>query len=132
MGNGFVGCCGRRRCHPGQFFSGQLRAVGAQCHGWSRGRYGVDNCLDWAVLLDTGCLLHRVSSENRNREDHETNWPVTSLLLKLISSTYGSELVAELFGCGRQTSDAELAIAVFVCGRTFVHVRLAPSQQPVD
>src|SRR6516162_6051645 len=57
---------------------------------------------------------------------------VTFLLLKLISSTYGSQLVAELFGCGRQTSDAVLAIPVFVCGRTFVHVRLAPSQPPVN
>src|SRR5690348_18353087 len=34
---------------------------------------------------------------------------VTSLLLELISSTYGSQLVAEFFGCGRQTSDAVLA-----------------------
>src|SRR5262249_54530354 len=57
---------------------------------------------------------------------------VTSLLLTLISSTYRSQLVAELFGYGRQTSYAVLAIAAFVCGCTFVHVRQAPSQQPVN
>src|SRR5215469_365111 len=57
---------------------------------------------------------------------------VTSRLLKLISSSYGSQLVSEFFGCGGQTSDAVLAIPVFVCGCAFVHVRLAPSQQPVD
>src|SRR5215831_7928429 len=57
---------------------------------------------------------------------------VTSLLLTLISSTYRSQLVAELFGYGRQTSYAVLAIAAFICGCTFVHVRPAPSQQPVN
>src|SRR5215467_1420323 len=57
---------------------------------------------------------------------------VTCLLFKLISSSYRSQLVAELFGCGRQTSDAVLAIAAFVCGCTFVHIRHAPSQQAVN
>ena len=39
VGNGFVGCCARWRCHSGQFLPGQLRAVGAQRHGWSGSRY---------------------------------------------------------------------------------------------
>ena len=54
------------------------------------------------------------------------------LSVNVVSSGYGSQLVAELFGCGCQTCDAVLSIAVFVCGCTFVHVWLAPSQQSVD
>jgi len=52
--------------------------------------------------------------------------------LCLVSRGYGSQLVSEFFGCGCQTSDAVLAITGFECGGTFVHVRLAPSQEPVN
>src|SRR5271157_2726187 len=72
MGNGFVGCCGRWRRHPSQFFPGQLGAIGAQSHGRSWGRYGAENCPNWLVLLDYGCFLHRISSKNENRENQQT------------------------------------------------------------
>src|SRR5215471_7929880 len=52
--------------------------------------------------------------------------------LSLVSRGYGSQLVSEFFGCGCQTSDAVLAITGFECGGTFVHVRLAPSQESVN
>jgi hypothetical protein len=86
---------------------------------------------DWISYVSS--QLPRVAGRNGSThgstaEVDATRWPVTSLLLKLMSSTYGSQLVAEFFGCGRQTPDAVLAITVFVCGCAFVHVRLAPSQ----
>lgn len=52
--------------------------------------------------------------------------------VNVVSRGHGSQLVSEFFGCGCQTSDAVLAITVFECGGTFVHVRLAPSQEPVN
>jgi hypothetical protein len=52
--------------------------------------------------------------------------------VRLTSSTYGSELVAKVFGRGRQVVDALLAIAVFVGRCTFVDVGLAPAQEPVN
>src|SRR5262252_8797695 len=52
--------------------------------------------------------------------------------LSLVSRRYGSQLVSEFFGGGCQTSDAVLAITGFECGGTFVHVRLAPSQEPIN
>ena len=48
------------------------------------------------------------------------------------SRIYGSQLITELFGCGGQASDALLAIAGFVGLCAFVHIRLAPSEQPVN
>jgi hypothetical protein len=52
--------------------------------------------------------------------------------VNVVSRGHGSQLVSEFFGCGRQAVDAALAITVFECGGTFVHVRLAPSQEPVN
>jgi hypothetical protein len=52
--------------------------------------------------------------------------------VNVVSRGYGSQLVSEFFGCGLQAVDAALAITVFECGGTFVHVRLAPSQEPVN
>jgi len=48
------------------------------------------------------------------------------------SSGYGSQLVAELFGCGGQMCNAVESMPVFVYGCAFVHIRLAPSQQSVN
>jgi hypothetical protein len=69
VGNGFVGCCGRRCRHAGQFFPRQLRAVGTQRHGWSRGWSRADNDPYWLVLPDNVCLLHRISSKNGKRKN---------------------------------------------------------------
>src|SRR5664279_4229503 len=77
VGNWFVGCCPHGRCHPGQFFPSQLGAVGAQSHGRSWGRYGAENCPNWLILLDKGCLLHRNSSKNGNRESQQTKRSAT-------------------------------------------------------
>ena len=52
--------------------------------------------------------------------------------VNVVSRGHGSQLVSEFFGGGCQTSDAVLAITVFEGGGTFVHVRLAPSQEPVN
>ena len=41
---------------------------------------------------------------------------------------YGSQSIAEFFGFSGEASDALLAIALFVCLRAFVHVRLPPSE----
>jgi hypothetical protein len=42
------------------------------------------------------------------------------------------ELIAKFFGSGRQTFDTILPVSLFVCFRTFVHVRLPPPEQAVN
>ena len=38
---------------------------------------GAENCPNWLVLLDKGCLLHRISSKNGNRESQQTKRSAT-------------------------------------------------------
>ena len=40
--------------------------------GRSWGRYRAENCRNWLVLLDKGCLSHGDSSKNGNRESQQT------------------------------------------------------------
>jgi hypothetical protein len=55
-------------------------------------------------------------------------WPVTSALYAALWSSYGSQLIAELFGSRLQSFQALLAVPLFVCRNPFVHVGLSLAQ----
>src|SRR5215469_14806935 len=67
-----------------------------------------------------------------SRDEGLSTWPVTSSLYPALRSSYGSQLIAELFGSGLQSFQALLLVPLFVCRNPFVYVGLSPAEQAVN